>query len=278
VLAEHLIDRAAFGEHPLGRPVLGPADHLRTFSRDGILAFRRRQWVGARGGAFLVGNLDHLPENSEMAELFGRFPSISANGGFDPAPAFAPQTLVERRDSNQSHLRMSYRPAIDPRDGKARAALGVYSTLLGGSMGSRLFDEIREQRGLAYSVYALDHAFADVPILQLSAGLDSTKYVEAYTRMREIVDDLRENGPQPGEVERARAYAAGRRVLGFENTNAVARHAANQTVVFGQEIDPDKAIAALDEVTFEEVDAIARGISVELSTAVVGPHDDDAFA
>jgi predicted Zn-dependent peptidase len=186
--------------------------------------------------------------------------------------------LVERRDSNQSHLRMSYRPAIDPRDAKARAALGVYSTLLGGSMGSRLFDEIREQRGLAYSVYAIDHSFADVPILQLSAGLDSTKCVEAYVRMREIVDDLRENGPQPGEVERARAYAAGRRVLAFENTNAVARHAAGQTVVFGQEIDPDQAIAALDEVTFEEVDAIARGISVELSTACVGPHDDGEFA
>jgi len=115
---------------------------------------------------------------------------------------------------------MSYRPAIDPRDAKHRAALGVYSTLLGGSMGSRLFDEIREQRGLAYSVYALDHSFADVPILQLSAGLDSAKCVEAFQRMREIVDDLRSNGPNQGEVERARAYAAGRRVLAFENTNA----------------------------------------------------------
>jgi predicted Zn-dependent peptidase len=278
VVAEHLIVRAAFGEHPLGRPVLGPEEHLRTFTRDAIVSFRSRQWAGSRGGAFLVGNLEHLPEDRELAELFGRFPSISGNGGFEPAPEFAPQTLVERRDSNQSHLRMSYRPAIDPRDAKARAALNVYSTLLGGSMGSRLFDEIREQRGLAYSVYALDHTFADVPILQLSAGLESGKCVEAYTRMREIVDDLRDNGPQEGEVERARAYAAGRRVLAFENTNAVARHAASQTVVFGADIDPDAAIAALDEVTFEDVDAIARGISGELSIACVGPHELDEFS
>jgi predicted Zn-dependent peptidase len=277
VVAEHLIDRAAFGEHPLGRPVLGPAEHLRTFTRDQVVAFRSRQWSGGRGGAFLVGNLEHLPEDRELAELFGRFPSISSNGSYDPAPAFAPATLVERRDSNQSHLRMSYRPAIDPRDPRQRAALGVYSTLLGGSMGSRLFDEIREQRGLAYSVYALDHAFADVPILQLSAGLDSTKCVEAFERMREIVDELRTEGPKPEEVERARAYAAGRRVLAFENTNAVARHAATQTVVFGQDIDPDHAIAALDEVTFEEVDAVARGISESLSVACVGPHDGDEF-
>jgi predicted Zn-dependent peptidase len=277
VVAEHLIDRAAFGEHPLGRPVLGPAEHLRTFSRDDVLTFRRRQWAGSRGGAFLVGNLDHLPENSELAEAFGRFPSISANGSFEPAPAFAPQTLVEQRDSNQSHLRMSYRPAIDARDGRARAALTVYSTLLGGSMGSRLFDEIREQRGLAYSVYAIDHTFADVPILQLSAGLDSSKCVEAFARMREIVDELRGEGPSEEEVARARAYAAGRRVLAFENTNAVARHAAAQTVVFGQDIDPDAAIAALDEVTYDDVMEISRGISESLSVACVGPHEQGEF-
>jgi len=279
VVAEHLIDRAAFGEHPLGRPVLGPEEHLWTFSGDGILIFRRRQWVGSRGGAFLVGNLEYLPENAEMAELFGRFPPISANGSSsEPAPPFAPTTLVEQRDSNQSHLRMSYRPSIDPRAPADRAALQVYSTLLGGSMGSRLFDEIREQRGLAYSVYAIDHAFADVPILQLSAGLDSSKCIEAYKRMGEIVEELRTDGPSEEEVERARAYAAGRRVLAFENTNAVARHAATQRVVYNQDIDPDKAIESLDAVTYDEVVEVARGISTELSVAVVGPHTQDEFS
>jgi predicted Zn-dependent peptidase len=277
VMAEHLIDRAAFGDHPLGRPVLGPEEHLRTFTREAIVAFRSRQWAGAGGGAFLVGNLSHMPEDSELAEAFGRFPSISSNGRGEPAPPFAPQTLVEPRESNQSHLRISYRPAIDPRDPAARAALGVYSTLLGGSMGSRLFDEIREQRGLAYSVYSVDHSFADVPILQLSAGLDSGKCVEAYTRMREIVDELRTDGPREEEFERAKAYAAGRRVLSFENTNAVARHAATESVVFGQSIDPDEAIAALDRTSFDEVAEVARGISVEASVACVGPHERAEF-
>jgi predicted Zn-dependent peptidase len=145
-------------------------------------------------------------------------------------------------------------------------------------MGSRLFDEIREQRGLAYSVYAVDHTFADVPILQLSAGLDSSKCVEAFSRMREIVDELRTDGPSEDEVARARAYAAGRRVLAFENTNAVARHAATQTVVFGQDIDPDAAIAALDDVTFAEVREIASGISADLSVACVGPHSQAEFS
>jgi predicted Zn-dependent peptidase len=277
VIAEHLIDRAAFGDHPLGRPVLGPEEHLRSFSRDAIVAFRSRQWAGSRGGAFLVGNLDSLPDDTELAEAFCRFPSISVNGGFEPAPPLEPTTLVEPRESNQSHLRMSYRPDIDPRDIRQRAALTVYSTLLGGSMGSRLFDEIREQRGLAYSVYAIDHNFADMPILQLSAGLESGKCVEAYSRMREIVDELRTDGPTEEEFERARAYAGGRRVLAFENTNAVARHAATQTVVFGQDIQPDAAIKAVDETSFDAVQAVARGISEELSIACVGPHSTDEF-
>ena len=90
--------------------------------------------------------------------------------------------------------------------------------------------------------------------------------------MREIVDELRTDGPREDEFERARAYAAGRRVLAFENTNAVARHAATQTVVFGQEIDPDAVITALDETTFEAVAEVARGVSEELSVACVGPH------
>jgi predicted Zn-dependent peptidase len=278
VLAEHLIDRAAFGDHPLGRPVLGPEEHLRTFTREAIVEFRTRQWAGARGGAFLVGNLSELPEDRELAELFGRFPSISSNAAAEPAPPLEPRTLVEERDSKQSHLRMSYRPSIDPGDVRQRAALSVYSTLLGGSMGSRLFDEIREQRGLAYSVYSLDHSFKDVPILQLSAGLESAKCVEAYTRMREIVEELRADGPRADEFERARAYSAGRRVLAFENTNAVARHAATQTVVYGEPVDPDAAIAVLDEVTFEQVVEVAEGISESLALACVGPHTPEDFA
>ena len=276
-VAEYLIDRAAFGEHPLGRTVLGPEENLRSFTREAIVAFRERRWAGARGGAFLVGNLDHLPEAEELNERFARFPALPAPDPYVPAPEFAPETLVEERDTNQSHLRMIYRPEIAVKDVRERAALSIYSTLLGGSMGSRLFDEIREKRGLCYSVYALDHAFADVPILQLGSGLESGKCVEAYTRMREIVSELRDDGPTEEEVQRARAYAAGRRVLAFENTNAVARYAANQSIVFNEDIDPDAAIAALDAVTYDEVRAVAKGVADNLAIACVGPHSADEF-
>jgi predicted Zn-dependent peptidase len=276
-VAEYLIDRAAFGEHPLGRTVLGPEQNLRSFTREGILAFRERRWAGPRGGAFLAGNLDHVPADEQLQELFGRFPALSQPDPYTPPEAFAPETLVDQRDTNQSHLRMIYRPRIDVGERRERAALSIYSTLLGGSMGSRLFDEIREKRGLCYSVYALAHVFADVPILQLGSGLDSAKTIEAYARMREIVDELRSDGPTEEEVERARAYSAGRLVLAFENSGAVARHGAQQRIVYGDDIDPDAAIAAIDDVAFEEVREVAAGIGEALAVACVGPHAADEF-
>jgi predicted Zn-dependent peptidase len=275
-VAEHLIDEAAFGEHPLGRPVLGPEEHLRTFTRDGIVAFRERRW--ARGAAFAAGNLEHLDEAAAVTLLAERLPAPGPAEPYEPAPVLRTERLVGERDTNQSHLRMMYRPQIDVANPRERAALTIYSTLLGGSMGSRLFDEIREQRGLCYSVWSVDHAFADAPVLQLGSGLESGKCIEAYTRMREIVAELHAEGPRAEEVERARAYAAGRRVLAFENTNAVARHAAAQTIVHGGPIDPDEAIRALDDVTFDEVVAAARSVDPEtLAVACVGPHSPDEF-
>jgi predicted Zn-dependent peptidase len=276
-VAEYLIDRAAFGDHPLGRTVLGPEENLRTFTREAIVAFRERRWSGARGGAFLAGNVDSLPDEAELIERFGRFPKLAAPEPYLPAPQFAPQTLVEQRDTNQSHLRMIYRPQISVSNLRERAALSIYATLLGGSMGSRLFEEIREKRGLCYSVYAVDHAFADVPVLQLGSGLESAKCIEAYTRMREIVDELRDEGPTEDEVARARAYAAGRLVLAFENTGAVARYGASRSIVFGEDIDPDAAITALDAVTYDEVRAVAAGVADNLAVACVGPHTVEEF-
>jgi predicted Zn-dependent peptidase len=276
-VAEHLIDEAAFGDHPLGRPVLGPTEHIRdTFTREGIVAFRSRRWSPTRGAAFAVGNLDSL--NGELEQLFNRFPAGPEPDHYEPAPAFEPRVLVQERDSNQSHLRMSYRPEVEVSAPDQRAALTIYSTLLGGSMGSRLFDEIREQRGLAYSVHSVAHAYADVPVLQLSAGLDSSKAVEAYTRMREIVTELREQGPTEAEIERARAFAAGARAIAFENTGAVARYAAQQAIVYREDVNPDRTIELLDRVTADEVREVAACVADRLSVACVGPHSREDFS
>ena len=275
-VADRLIDAATYGEHPLGRSVLGPEEHLRTFSREGIVAFRERQWAPARGGAFLAGDLTHLDEE-RASELLTRFPARNGTPAADPAPSFERRVRVERRDTQQSHLRLHWRPGVDPSDIRQRAALAVYSTLLGGSMGSRLFDEIREQRGLCYAIRSYGSSHADVSRLDVSSGLDSTKCPEAYERIREIVADLAENGPHDGEVERARSYTAGSTVLALESTRVVASRAASQKVTFGQIASPDEMIAALDAVTEDDVRAVAAQVTGEPVVACVGPHEAPDF-
>src|SRR4051812_32712557 len=275
-VADKLLDRAAYGDHPLGRPVLGPPEHIESFSRDAILAFRSRRWEPSRGGAFLAGDVSHA-DDGKLAELFARFPAQDAPPAADPAPAFERRVAVERRDTNQSHLRLHWRPAIDPADIRQRAALTVYATLLGGSMGSRLFDEIREQRGLCYAIRSYGYTHSDTASLDVSSGLDSSKCAEAYARIKEIVEDLATNGPRDGEVDRARAYAAGSTVLSLESTGAVARRAAGQKVTFGEVTSPDETIDALDAVTEDDVRAVARDIAGEPAVACVGPHAEEDF-
>jgi predicted Zn-dependent peptidase len=275
-VADMLLDRAAYGDHPLGRPVLGPAEHISSFTRDAILAFRERRWEPSRGGAFLAGDVSHADDDA-LGELFARFPDRQDPPRPDPAPEFERRVMVERRDTNQSHLRLHWRPSADPTDLKERAALSVYATLLGGSMGSRLFDEIREQRGLCYAIRSYAWTHSDNAALDVSSGLDSSKCVEAYTRIREIVDDLAENGPRDGEVDRARAYTAGSTVLALESTGAVARRAAGQKVTFGDLTSPDETIEALDAVTDDDVRRIAADIAGDPVVACVGPHSEDDF-
>ncbi len=277
-VAEYLIDRAAFGEHPLGRTVLGPEEHLRSFTRDAIVAFRERRWAGARGGAFLVGNLDHLPDDSQLHELFARFPRLPEPEPYVPAPAFAPETLVEQRDTNQSHLRMIYRPAVEVSDRRQPRRAGD------------LLDAARRLDGLA--PVRRDPRETRPVLLGLRDRPRLRRRPDPAARLgpRRRISASR---PTPGcgrswmscarrarreeEVARARAYAAGRLVLAFENTNAVARHAAAQSIVFGEEIDPDAAIAALDAVTFDEVRDVAAGVADELAIACVGPHAAGEF-
>src|ERR1700726_4223385 len=96
MVAEYLIDKAAFGGHPLGRTVLGPGENLKSFTREAIVAFRERRWAGGNGAAFLVGNTEHVPKQDKLAGLFARFPTLPAPEPYAPAPKFAPETKVEQ--------------------------------------------------------------------------------------------------------------------------------------------------------------------------------------
>ena len=225
-----------------------------------------------------------LPADGALAELFGRFPRRSSPTAVRArAAASRPQTLVEERDSNQSHLRMIYRPDDRRRPTAAqRAALTIYSTLLGGSMGSRLFDEIREQRGLC--LLRLRRSTTRSPTCRscsLGAAWSRRKCVEAYTRMREIVAELRDRRARPRRRSSAPAPTPPAAACWPSRTRTRSRATPPaRRSSSARTIDPDAAIAALDAVTFDEVAEVARvgrprGRSPWPAS---GPHRADEFA
>ena len=278
VVAEKLIDRAAFGDHPLGRPVLGPAEHLRTFTREDIVAFRGRQWAGSRGGAFLVGNLEHLPDDNELAEAFGRFPSISANGGSEPAPPFSPQTLVEHRDvepvapadvlpavdRRRRIPRTARRSASTPRCSAGRWARAC-STRSASSAGSPTPSTRSTTRSPTSRSCSSPRAWtrASAPRRSLAWARSSTSCARTARTRRSS------SGPAPtppaGASWRSRTPTRWRATRPRRRSSSAAS------------IDPDDAIAALDRTSFDQVAEVARGISEQASVAVVGPHEDDDF-
>ena len=227
MVAEHLIDRAAFGDHPLGPHRARARRSTCARSRaTGSSPSASAAGRAARGGAFLVGNLEHVPDDGELAELFGRFPTLPApDGASSRRRRSSPQTLVEQRDSNQSHLRMFYRPAIDAAD--PRAARGARRSTRRCSAARWARACSTRSASSAASLLRLRASTTPSPTCRSCSsapGSTRRKCVEAYTRMREIVAELRDDGPDRGGGRARPAYAAGRRVLAFENTNAVARY------------------------------------------------------
>ncbi len=154
----------------------------------------------------------------------------------------------------------------------------VLRGLLGGSLGSRLVSEIREERGWAYSVRAEPDAMSDVPVLYVNAGLDSANAAKAFERTREIVAELRDAPPGAEEIERARSAVAGRRALSYENTTIAASDLAEERVLRGRAVTPGELIAELDDVRDDEVAAVAAAVEGAPSLACVGPHSTTDFA
>ena len=192
-VADKLLDRAIYGEHPLGRAVLGPAEHLRTFSRDAIVAFRERQWATERGGAFLAGDVSHA-DAAKVDELLARFPARPANGAADPAPQFERRILVTEKDTNQSHLRLAWKPKVDPASIEQRAAL------------SRLLDAARRLDGLA--PVRRDPRAARPLLLDPLLRLDALRRRAARGLERARLDEV-PRGLRPDQGDRDRAARAG---------------------------------------------------------------------
>lgn len=281
-LLGELSDEALFGAHPLGRPVIGSEESIRGMDRETLHAFWRGEYTTPRMIVAAAGNLRH----EEVVELVGSaLAAAGARAGgaspvgprrLDPAVlAPGPRLVLRPEDTEQAHVLLGVAGLArhDPR----RTALTVLNTALGGGPSSRLFQQVREQRGLAYSVYSAVAAYSDAGSLTVYAGCAPERLDEVVTVIRAVLHDVATGGLTPAEVARAQGNLRGGLVLGLEDTPSRMNRIGRSELDHGRQRSVAESLERIAAVTPEQVAEIARELlGAPLAAAVVGPYDDES--
>jgi len=255
--------------HPLGRPILGTTDSIEAFDRDVLGRYFDGTYTADNLIVAAAGNIEHLRVRELVERAFG---NVAATGA--PAPSAEPAShdlvLIREKDLEQSHICLG--TGAFPQDHPERYAALVFNTLLGGSMSSRLFQNVREKRGLAYSVGSGLSAFRDAGLLSIYAGCSNAKVGEVVSV---ILDELRAMVAAPieqPELQRAKDNVRGSMILGLESTWHRAAYLARQEIYFDRPLTIEETLAGIEAVTIDDVSRVSRHLltSSPISLAVLG--------
>ncbi|HEY3750742.1 MAG TPA: pitrilysin family protein [Pseudonocardiaceae bacterium] len=271
---------AMMGEHPLGRSVLGTEESISGLTRTALRGFHRRRYQPHRMVLAVAGNVTHrqvlrLARKALADQLGGtELPLAPRTGRLRLA---APNGLELRTDdTEQAHLMVGMR-ALDRHDDR-RFILGVLNAALGGGMSSRLFQEVRERRGLAYQVYSSVSSYADTGMLSVYAGAHPDRLGDVAGVLRAVLDDVAANGLSDAEVARGKGQLRGGLVLGLEDSSARMSRIGKGELNYADHLTVEGTLAKINEVTAEDVAELAGELLRRpAATAVVGPyaHPDD---
>ncbi|HNM96133.1 MAG TPA: pitrilysin family protein [Mycobacterium sp.] len=266
---------AMFGDHPLGRPVIGSVDSVAGMTRSQLHSFHVRRYIPERMVVAVAGNVDHDVVVALVRKYFGR----NLVKGRRPQPprkgtgrlAGRPGLAVLDRDCEQTHLSLGVR--IPGRHWPQRWPLAVLNTALGGGLSSRLFQEIRERRGLAYSVYSSIDTFADGGTLSVYAGCLPERFDEVVRLTTEVLGAVARDGITEAEWRIAKGSMRGGLVLGLEDSASRMNRLGRSELNYGEYRTISSTLADIDGVTLEDVNAVARQILTKpFGAAVLGPR------
>jgi predicted Zn-dependent peptidase len=272
---------ALFGDTALGRPVVGTVSSIEAMRRDQVAGYYRRRYRPEAMVVAAAGQLDHRTVVRQVREAFGAglvggtSPLPARTGGRAPRQPAQPVATI-RRPTEQANLVLGTFGL--PRHDDRRFALGVLNSALGGGMSSRLFQEVRERRGLAYSVYSFTSQYAGAGAVGVSAGCHPSKVHELLDVVREQFAQVAEHGLADIEVSRGKGQVRGGLVLGLEDTGSRMSRIGKGELAYGEVMEVDEMLARIDAVTPDDVRALAAQLlSGPLCLAVVGPFDPGDF-
>jgi predicted Zn-dependent peptidase len=269
-LVHELFTQHFWEGHPLGRPILGSKETVESLTWDSLSDYFRGAYVAPNMIISAAGNLDHAQLRDLVSNAFA---SVSANGETfaQSAPKVVPQVITRTKELEQSHVCLgtdSY-----PQSHEDRYVSYILNTILGGSMSSRLFQNVREKRGLAYSVFSGLSAYRDAGNITIYAGCSNEAVGEVIDLCVEELKQLKREPVPESELRRAKDHLKGSLMLSLENTASRMSHLARQEIYFDRHFGLDETLAGVQRVTTDDVRRVASDLFADgsLAATVLGP-------
>ena len=276
-VAHNLFAAQAWGDGPLGRPIAGTASSIAALSRQQVARFWKRHYRAANMVVAVAGNLDHNTVVRQVRKAFGRNDFLAGQEApvrprvTSRARKVNPGELSTVRGFEQVNVVLGVNGLT--RHDERRYALGVLNAALGGGTSSRLFQEVRERRGLAYAVFSFASHHADAGLVGVSVGCLPGKLDEVLATVRGELAKVADEGITAEELERGKGQLRGGLVLGMEDSGSRMSRLGKAELVYDELLSLDEVIARIDGVTGDEVRAVAAALFHQPEIlAIVGPE------
>jgi predicted Zn-dependent peptidase len=273
---DNVFDALIFGaEHPLGRTILGPKENIHTFSRKEFTAYLKRNYTPANTVVCITGSFSTSKVLAKIKREFVKLKKSTPPEHLSfTATQDAPRIAIKEKKTDQTQLMLGV-PAY-PYLHKDEYALGVLATILGGGMSSRLFLEVREKRGLAYSVHAWAEKYPDTGYFVVQAGVEHGKLEKTVETILAEFRKIKKTKVSKAELEKAKSYIKGTMTLSLETSDEIAGNAATSLLTFGKVRTLEEIIKGIDKVTANDVHRVAKDIfkTNGLNLAIIGPHSN----
>ncbi|MCM3880645.1 MAG: insulinase family protein [Vicinamibacterales bacterium] len=268
-LVHELFTQAFWEGHPLGRPILGTKDSVEGFTQARLRDHFRGAYAAENVIISAAGNLEHGALREALEKAFGEMPSAGRKESWTP-PAVIPKVVIRSKELEQSHICLG--ASSYPQNHDARYASYVLNTMLGGSMSSRLFQNIREKRGLAYSVFSGINAYRDAGSLTVYAGCANEAVGEVIDLVVEEMKVIKQTPVADSELRRAKDHLKGSVMLSLENTASRMSHLARQEIYFDRQFSLDETLEGIERVTPADTQRVAHELfsNGSLAATVLG--------
>jgi predicted Zn-dependent peptidase len=256
-LVHELFTQGFWENHPLGRPILGTRETVEGFDHELLRQYFRNAYTPRNLIVSAVGNLEHARVRELVADKFGGLTSVGAGAG-EEAPRVVPKILIRNKELEQSHVCLG--ASSYPQNHDDRYSSYVLNTLLGGSMSSRLFQNVREKRGLAYAVFSGLSAYRDAGSFTIYAGCSNEAVGEVIDLVVEELRGVRRTAVPDAELQRAKDHLKGSLMLSLENTASRMSHLARQEIYFDRQFGLDETLQGIERVTPDDVQRVAADL------------------